>query len=1061
MLTSWNFVFVTDFASYKPVYLSESNPTEYTFLFDTSHRRVCYTATERFYKSQDIQFIDLSDEGEWCMDVFSLGCVVLELCLDGKPLYVLSGNTAIGKPDNQAAQATINEIGDPHVREMVSSMIAENPTHRHTPEYYINKYFPEPHYAYLMQLMEQINSTVNATADYIITDMHRRWADITSHLGGGAAEWSGNSYVILLSLYTAFLPHLASTEAKYTAFDLFKLFEPRLNASVFFERTIPHIFMFFEDADSNVSSEAINLVTDYLIALPSCLSQDILLDYIIPTYHNLCHTDKPLIRLALAARIGDLFEMISRQLSKTDFATVDSQFEMSSEYFGDMVIALLTTRDSSIYKKISETDSHQITESYDVIVELLRSSMAKIFDFFGEERFCVTIMPHIINLAHTKDCWEVRAEFFRVLPGIFNQLYDTSCMLLPLFEAGLSDCEEFVIHETIDCIEAILDKDMLDTGLLLSLLKRIIPFLIHPNTMIRTSAIHFVHTLSRRVGFAFSQCVILPHLDGIVAQRFYLIEDAVTFARAIAPPIARDLIDCVTKSSNDPGVLFSVLETRVGGANEDWNSIDAFHDLSSTLKRTFQQMTFSDVSLILKLKTYFLDVLHRSPISDSETDLYKTISLADQLVQLSSNRVETSGSQGKYFPNDYSAHLHQFLCNKREENMFNELRRSCTSTCFRASEGTFQGTQLTTLLYHDAPVHCLSADYNGNYFVSASSDSKYCIWSIADILGGSYTPIADVCAHPRVKEPLFVEHFQHDRNFVVLSQSGMLHIYDVEKSTKTNVTTSVVPDSGKAVGISVCGDSCANGYVIALTSHGALSMIDLRVPKPISLDFIPLKYGRCSCFDVDYSKSWLVVGTGHGNCVCWDIRFRSPFSILTPADHVRRAVRSVIVNPLDKHGVIASYNSDNSIMLWNVPYSHVSTGITTIGDIDNVRCSWKKNFISRMVNYEHRQQSMLLTVGSDMRIRNWNLSNISQSKVLSMGWVDSSYSNISYSEKNYPEFSEIYEKNIVDETTARSRNRDRDLSGHRSIITDIKLLISNTTSFLLTSSYDKTVKIWN
>ena len=36
MISSWNWVILTDFASFKPTYLPEDNPAEFSYFFDTS-----------------------------------------------------------------------------------------------------------------------------------------------------------------------------------------------------------------------------------------------------------------------------------------------------------------------------------------------------------------------------------------------------------------------------------------------------------------------------------------------------------------------------------------------------------------------------------------------------------------------------------------------------------------------------------------------------------------------------------------------------------------------------------------------------------------------------------------------------------------------------------------------------------------------------------------------------------------------------------------------------------------------------------------------------------------
>lgn len=104
LVTSWNWVYLTDFASYKPTYLPLDDPSDFSFYFDTSGRRTCYIAPERFYTAADNPEISArksklsmaGNEGKRdgkiteAMDCFSAGCVIAELFLEGAPLFTLS-----------------------------------------------------------------------------------------------------------------------------------------------------------------------------------------------------------------------------------------------------------------------------------------------------------------------------------------------------------------------------------------------------------------------------------------------------------------------------------------------------------------------------------------------------------------------------------------------------------------------------------------------------------------------------------------------------------------------------------------------------------------------------------------------------------------------------------------------------------------------------------------------------------------------------------------------------------------------------------------------------------
>ena len=108
LVTSWTWVYITDFSSFKPTYLPLDNPSDFAYFYDTSGRRNCYIAPERFYtadkqgdaikRSQGAESFGAGrgdgsrKEGKVteAMDVFSVGCVLAELFLEGTPLFTLS-----------------------------------------------------------------------------------------------------------------------------------------------------------------------------------------------------------------------------------------------------------------------------------------------------------------------------------------------------------------------------------------------------------------------------------------------------------------------------------------------------------------------------------------------------------------------------------------------------------------------------------------------------------------------------------------------------------------------------------------------------------------------------------------------------------------------------------------------------------------------------------------------------------------------------------------------------------------------------------------------------------
>lgn len=108
LVTSWNWIYITDFASFKPTFFPLDNPSDFAYFYDISGRRSCYVAPERFYTNEKAS--DSGGQGASAytsslsrseassrdgkvteaMDIFSTGCVLAELFLEGTALFTLS-----------------------------------------------------------------------------------------------------------------------------------------------------------------------------------------------------------------------------------------------------------------------------------------------------------------------------------------------------------------------------------------------------------------------------------------------------------------------------------------------------------------------------------------------------------------------------------------------------------------------------------------------------------------------------------------------------------------------------------------------------------------------------------------------------------------------------------------------------------------------------------------------------------------------------------------------------------------------------------------------------------
>ncbi|KAI0050276.1 ARM repeat-containing protein [Auriscalpium vulgare] len=173
LVTSWNWVYLSDFASHKPTCLPLDDPTDFSFYFDTSGRRTCYVAPERFYAEGARPEVagrrdSMSSDGDGkkearvteAMDVFSAGCVIAELFREGAPLFTLSQLFKY-REGELFIDGLLSSIDDAGVRDLIKEMTALDPAERPTFDTLLHNtrstVFPEVFYSFLHGYVASIN----------------------------------------------------------------------------------------------------------------------------------------------------------------------------------------------------------------------------------------------------------------------------------------------------------------------------------------------------------------------------------------------------------------------------------------------------------------------------------------------------------------------------------------------------------------------------------------------------------------------------------------------------------------------------------------------------------------------------------------------------------------------------------------------------------------------------------------------------------------------------------------------------------------------------------------
>ncbi|KAL6744927.1 kinase-like domain-containing protein, partial [Haematococcus lacustris] len=213
LLTSWGWLFIADFAPYKPTYLPADNPAEFSFFFDTGGRRRCYLAPERFYTTAATATAPLHGPssslapgsssssssggpasreaagegggGEGSRDasssasqpgsqgaaagqgdVFSLGCTLAELFLDGRAAcdlgQLLGYRRQVWDPATQVWEEEGGPIAglEPDVKALVMHMMQLDPGSRWSARRYLQEWGPMLFPAYFQQVLEPLAASL-------------------------------------------------------------------------------------------------------------------------------------------------------------------------------------------------------------------------------------------------------------------------------------------------------------------------------------------------------------------------------------------------------------------------------------------------------------------------------------------------------------------------------------------------------------------------------------------------------------------------------------------------------------------------------------------------------------------------------------------------------------------------------------------------------------------------------------------------------------------------------------------------------------------------------------
>lgn len=572
MVTSWNWLYLSDFSSsFKPTFLPEDNPADFSFYFDTSGRRTCYLAPERFLEAGE-------DPGSrslnWAMDIFSAGCVIAELFLES-PIFSLSQLYKYRKGEFNPEAGRLMEIEDPDIREMVLHMIQLDPESRYSADECLNfwrrKAFPEYFYSFLHQYMSlitepspgrdrtELGAGEISEADQRISRVFLDFDKISYFLGATQQvaldgskvtssalalqpfplqldlpkfenqpsknkDASGDGTLIFLTLVVASLRNTAKTSARIKACDVLLSFADKLPDEAKLDRVLPFIMLLISDRSDTVKAAAIKALAQLLemVKVVSPVNAYVVPEYIFPRLQPLIpgtnSNPSAMVRSAYASCIASLAHSSLRFLDMVQALRSDVRLmtlmPAGSENGWTEEASYHNLYDVARVDLLDFFEAHAKSLLTDPDVSVRRAflgSVSSLCVFFGNPKANEVILSHLNTYLNDRD-WILKCAFFESVVGVAAYVGSTSLeeFVLPLMVQSMADPEEFVVERVLRSLGKMATLGLFQRATTWDLLNIAVRFFVHPSIWIREAAVHFVVESTKFMSIADKYCIFSP-----------------------------------------------------------------------------------------------------------------------------------------------------------------------------------------------------------------------------------------------------------------------------------------------------------------------------------------------------------------------------------------------------------------------------------------------------------------------------------------------------------------------------------------------------------------------
>uniref|UniRef100_A0A8B9RC60 non-specific serine/threonine protein kinase n=1 Tax=Astyanax mexicanus TaxID=7994 RepID=A0A8B9RC60_ASTMX len=828
MVTSWNWVLLTDFASFKPTYLPEDNPADFNYFFDTSRRRTCYIAPERFVdgsmftteSDQNTPLVDLTSNSQRTrgelkqpMDIFSAGCVIAELFTEGVPLFDLSQLLAYRKGLFQTEQVLM-KIEDQSIRELVAQMVQREPEKRLAAEDYLKqqrgKAFPDIFYTFLQPYMAQFAKETFQSADERVLVIRKDLDNILHNLCGGGGRDAGKAekqekasqelasskehgLVVLVSVITSCLQTLCSCDSKLAALELVLHLASWLSVEILLDRITPYLLHFCNDSVPRVRAEAVRTLAKVLALVKEVPRNDVNIypEYILPGIAHLAQDEATIVRLAYAENIAHLAETALRFLELVQENNLNSEQDLNGED-AEEILHPNENYDSelqALHEMVQQKVVTLLSDPENIVKQtLMENGITRLCVFFGRQKANDVLLSHMITFLNDKNDWHLRGAFFDSIVGVAAYVgWQSSSILKPLLQQGLSDVEEFVIYKALNALTCMCQLGLLQKPHIYEFVSDIAPFLCHPNLWIRYGAVGFITVVAQHLNIADVYCKLMPHLNPFITQPIIqgmteAEEDKLLALKDFMLKSNKAKANIIDQTHLSDGAQSGVID--LGTLGITGRQVDLIKPKQESEDKRARKHTKQDSNLNEEWKSMFgsLDPPSSTPAPEGAATQPRKVTAAPA-VQVVQSMTGASTYQRRV--TTCKAELQQLVQQKREQCNAERMAKQMMESAEWESRPPLPGWHPKGLLVahlheHKSAVNRIRVSDEHSIFATCSNDGTVKIWD-SQKMEGKTTTTRSVLTYSRIGGHVKTLTFcQGSHYLAVASDNGSIQLLAVE-----------------------------------------------------------------------------------------------------------------------------------------------------------------------------------------------------------------------------------------------------------------------------------------